>query len=167
MDASRPSPSLAAQAGGLVAWLLGVFAVAAIGAIASADAAAFYGQLSKPAWAPPSGLFGPVWTLLYALIGIAGWLVWRSPGRHQAPGWALYASQLAANALWSWLFFAWQRGALAAIEVLVLLVLIAGNVLAFRRHSRVAAWLLVPYLAWVAYASALTWAVWRANPGLL
>jgi tryptophan-rich sensory protein len=79
----------------------------------------------------------------------------------------LFGAQLAANALWSWLFFAWQRGAMAAVEVLVLLALIVATVVAFWRTSRLAALLLVPYLLWVSFAAVLTWTVWRSNPGLL
>lgn len=151
---------------GLVGWLLAVFAAAGLGGIASSDAASFYAQLNKPSWAPPSGVFGPVWTTLYLLMAIAVWLVWRSPARTMG-ALALFGGQLVANALWSWLFFAWHRGAWAAVEVLVLLALIAATMLAFWRISRLAAVLLAPYLAWVAFASALTWAVWRANPQLL
>src|SRR5580765_573739 len=158
--------SLSSQLGGLIGWLLVAFAAAAVGAVASVDAASFYAQLSKPSWAPPAGVFGPVWSALYTLMGIAAWLVWRSPGgRGVALG--LCVAQLAANALWSWLFFAWHRGALASVEVLLLLALIVATVAAFWRASRLAALLLVPYLLWVSFASALTWAVWRSNPGLL
>jgi len=151
---------------GLLGWLLAAFAAGAVGAIASVDAASLYGQLSKPAWAPPAGVFGPVWSALYALMGVAAWLVWRAPGSKRVPL-GLFAAQLAANALWSWLFFAWHRGALAAAEVLVLLALIIATIAAFGRVRRLAALLLVPYLLWVAFASVLTWAVWRGNPGLL
>ena len=151
---------------GLLGWLLAAFAAGAVGAVASVDAASFYAQLSKPAWAPPAGVFGPVWSALYVLMGVAAWLVWRTPGRQRA-ALGLFAVQLAANALWSWLFFAWHRGALAAAEVLVLLALIVATVAAFWRIRPLAALLLVPYLLWVGFASALTWAVWRANPGLL
>jgi tryptophan-rich sensory protein len=158
--------SLSSQLVGLVAWLLAAFAAGAVGAVASVDAASFYSQLSKPSWAPPAWVFGPVWSALYALMGVAAWLVWRSPGpKGRALG--LFGAQLAANALWSWLFFAWHRGALAAFEVLVLLALIMATVAAFWRHSRWAALLMVPYLVWVSFASVLTWAVWRSNPGLL
>lgn len=137
-----------------------------MGAVASVDAGSFYAQLTKPSWAPPAGVFGPVWTALYALMGVAAWLVWRSPGpRRVALG--LFGAQLAANALWSWLFFAWHQGALAAVEVLVLLALIVATMAAFWPASRVAALLMVPYALWVSFASALTWAVWRSNPGLL
>jgi tryptophan-rich sensory protein len=79
----------------------------------------------------------------------------------------LYVVQLVVNALWSWLFFAWHRGALAFADVVVLLVLIAMTIAAFVRVRVLAGVLLVPYLAWVAFATALTWAVWRANPALL
>ena len=151
---------------GLLGWLLAAFAAAAVGAVASVDAAAFYAQLSKPSWAPPAAVFGPVWTVLYSLMGIAAWLVWRSP-RAVSGALTLFGVQLAANALWSWLFFAWHRGAFAAVEVLLLLVLIAATVRAFFQSSRLAAVLLLPYLLWVAFASALTWSVWQRNPGVL
>ena len=158
--------SLSSQLVGLLAWLLGAFAAGAVGAIASVDAASFYGQLSKPSWAPPAAVFGPVWSALYALMGVAAWLVWRSAGP-KGLALRLFGAQLAANALWSWLFFAWHRGALAAVEVLVLLALIVATVVVFWRTSRLAALLLLPYLFWVSFASVLTWAVWRSNPGLL
>src|SRR5205807_5028674 len=104
--------------------------------------------LIKPAWAPPPGLFGPVWSVLYSLMGVAAWLVWRSPGSDKR-ALVLFCVQLAANALWSWLFFAWHLGALATAEVLVLLALIVGTVVAFWRSSRLASVLLVPYMLWV------------------
>ena len=151
---------------GLLGWLLASFAAAAVGAIASVDAASFYAQLSKPSWAPPAGVFGPVWSVLYSLMGVSAWLVWKSPGARTLPL-ALFVVQLGVNALWLWLFFAWHRGALAAADVLLLLVLVAATTAAFIRCSRPAAALLVPYLLWVGFASALTWSVWRGNPGLL
>ena len=158
--------SVSAQTVGLLGWLLAAFAAGAVGAVASVDAASFYAQLSKPSWAPPAWVFGPVWSTLYALMGVAAWLVWRSPGSH-AMALGLFVAQLAANALWSWLFFAWHRGALASVEVVVLLGLIVATIAAFRHASRAAALLLVPYLLWVSFASVLTWTVWRSNPGLL
>jgi tryptophan-rich sensory protein len=143
-----------------------VFAAAALGAVASVDAPSFYAQLSKPSWAPPAWLFGPVWSVLYALMGIAAWLVWRSPALKKM-ALSLFAVQLAVNALWSWLFFAWHLGAFAAVEVLILLALIVATITAFWRISHLAALLLVPYLLWVSFASALTWAIWQSNPNLL
>lgn len=162
-----PSPrSMRSQVLGLLAWLAVVFAAAGLGAIASIDAQAFYGQLHRPSWSPPASVFGPVWSALYALMGIAVWLVWReSEARQRAL--RLFVGQLAANALWSWLFFAWHQGALAFIDVLLLLVLIAATIVSFWRLNRVAAVLLVPYILWVGFASVLTWAVWRGNPGAL
>ncbi len=151
---------------GLCGWLALTFAAAALGALASVDAAAFYATLSKPSWAPPASVFGPVWSVLYALMAVAAWLVWRSPGRARM-ALALFCMQLAANALWSWLFFAWHQGALAAGEVLVLLALIAATLAAFWRTSRLAALLLAPYFIWVSFACLLTWTIWRSNPGLL
>lgn len=158
--------SLSSQLGGLVGWLLAAFAAGGTGALASVDAALFYAQLDRPSWAPPAWVFGPVWSTLYALMGVAAWLVWRSPGCKGA-ALGLFGAQLAANALWSWLFFAWHRGALAALEVFVLVALIMATIAAFWRISRSAALLLVPYFLWVSFASVLTWTIWRSNPGLL
>jgi translocator protein len=153
---------------GLAGGLAVGFIAATAGAVASVDAAAFYAQLARPPWAPPGSVFAPVWTVLYALMGVSAWLVWRERGAPlRRPALAIFLAQLAANALWSWLFFHWKNGALAFAEVLILLPLIAVTVALFWRVRRLAAVLLVPYLAWVACASALTWAVWRANPGLL
>ena len=157
---------LRSQLIGLLGWLLVVFFAAALGAIASVDAAEFYARLNKPSWSPPAGVFGPVWSVLYLLMGISAWMVWRSPGEHRA-ALTLFGVQLVANALWSWLFFAWHQGALATAEVLILLVLVACTVAAFRQRSPLAAWLLVPYLLWVGFASALTWSVWQGNPAVL
>ena len=163
MTAPRSVPS---QFVGLLGWLLVAFATAAVGGVASVDAGSFYAQLNKPSWAPPAWVFGPVWSALYALMGVSAWLVWRSP-RSKGLALGLFGAQLLANALWSWLFFAWHRGALATAEVLVLLALIVTTVVAFWRSSRLAALLLAPYLLWVSFASVLTWVVWRSNPGLL
>jgi benzodiazapine receptor len=153
---------------GLLGWLILTIVAAAIGGVASANAGAFYQQLTRPGWAPPAWLFAPVWGLLYLLIGIAAWLVWRTHG-FRAAGRALYLFliQLAANALWTWLFFAWQQGALAFVEILILWALILGTVVAFWRVRPLAGALLLPYLAWVTFASALTFTTWQLNPQLL
>jgi tryptophan-rich sensory protein len=144
------------------------FATAAIGAFASADAGAFYGQLTRPSWAPPGWLFGPVWSALYALMAFSAWWVWRARGFTGArSALVLFVAQLAANALWSWLFFVWHQGGLAFAEVLLLWGMVAATVISFWRISSLAAALLMPYLAWVTFASALTFSVWKLNPGLL
>jgi tryptophan-rich sensory protein len=160
--------SLGAQFLGLVGWLATSFAAASVGAIASANAGLFYGQLSQPTWAPPAWLFGPVWSVLYVFMAIAAWLVWRKHGFRGASGalW-LFVTQLFANAMWTWLFFGLHRGGLALAEIAVLWLLIAASIFAFWRLQRFAALLLVPYLMWVSFASALTWSLWRMNPTLL
>lgn len=167
MKPSQPL-SISRQVAGLLGWLLLTFATAAIGALASASAGAFYSELSRPAWAPPGWLFGPVWSALYALMGVSAWLVWRKRGVTGARGALfLFIAQLVANALWSWLFFVWRQGGFAFAEVLLLWCLIVATVISFWRISTLAAALLMPYLAWVTFASALTFSVWRLNPGLL
>jgi tryptophan-rich sensory protein len=152
----------------LVVWIAVSAAAGVVGAIASIDAATFYSQLERPSWAPPAWLFGPVWTVLYLLMGIAAWLVWRRRETQRVgTPLALFIAQLAANALWSWLFFAWHRGAWAFADIVALLVLVAATVVAFARVRRAAGVLMVPYLAWLAYAGVLNLWVWRANPALL
>lgn len=153
---------------GLAGWLLLSFAAAGIGAVASANAGEFYQQLARPDWAPPGWLFGPVWSVLYLLMGIAAWLVWRERGfGHARAALILFLVQLAANALWTWLFFSWQLGALALIEILILMLLIVATMVAFWRIRPLAGALLIPYLAWVTFAVALTFATWRLNPQIL
>jgi len=101
-------------------------------------------------------------------MGISAWLVWRVQGIAGArSALGLFFLQLAVNALWTWLFFVWRLGAVAFGEILLLWLLIVANIVLFSRISRTAAWLLVPYLAWVSFACALTFATWRLNPGLL
>lgn len=102
------------------------------------------------------------------MMSIAAWLVWRERGwRGARPALMLYLVQLAVNALWSWLFFGWKLGALAFADILVLIALVCATTVAFARVRPIAAALLLPYLAWISFASALNFAVWRANPGLL
>ena len=159
---------LSRQIIGLLGWLLLSFAAAAIGAVASASAGAFYEQLVRPNWAPPGWLFAPVWSVLYALMGVAAWLVWRVHGfKGGGTALALFIVQLGANALWTWVFFVWHQGALAFAEIILLWCLIAATAASFRRLDALAAVLLLPYLAWVTFASALTFSAWRLNPGLL
>ena len=156
------------QALGFAGWLLVTFNAAAIGAAASVNAANFYSDLVRPEWAPPSSVFGPVWTALYLLMAIAAWLVWRVDGfRAARSALTLFLIQLALNALWSWLFFGWHRGALAFADVLLLWVFIVATLIAFWRARPLAGALLVPYLAWVSFAAALNYAVWQLNTEML
>ena len=150
---------------GLAGWFVITIVAAAIGAAASIDAGSFYTQLVLPQWAPPPWVFGPAWTVLYALMAIAAWLVWRADGFRAAQGTlTLFLVQLAPNALWSWLFFGWHRGGLAFADILLLWVLVVATLIAFWRVRALAGALLVPYLLWVSFASALNYAVWQLNP---
>ena len=160
--------SLRRQIAGLAGWLGLTLAAGAVGAIASAEAREFYALLEQPAWAPPGWIFGPVWTSLYLMMGFAAWWVWRA----QAVGsgraaLSLFLLQLAANALWSWLFFAWKQGAWAFVEILVLWTMIGATTVLFGRVRRLAGWLMVPYLGWVTFAAFLCYAVWKMNPAAL
>lgn len=160
--------SLLKQILGLAGWLVVTFAAAALGGLASAQAGTFYQSLDLPSWAPPPWLFGPVWSLLYLIIAIAAWLVWRQHDfRIARLALGLFLLQLVANALWTWLFFSWRLGALAFIEILILWALIAALIVAFWRLNKTAALMLTPYLAWVSFATALTYSVWTLNPGIL
>lgn len=153
---------------GFIGWLALSFAVAAVGAWASIDAKIFYGQLTQPAWAPPGSVFGPVWTVLYLMMAVAAWLVWRRGGwRANSTALSLFIVQLALNALWSWLFFAWHLGAWAFADILVLWGLIAATLVSFWRVQPLAGALLIPYLLWVSFALALNYSVWQLNPQLL
>jgi tryptophan-rich sensory protein len=157
----------------LLGWIALAAAAGAVGALASRNAGDFYATLVRPAWAPPGWLFGPVWSTLYVMMGVAAWLVWRArpatlaEGASRRLGLGLFVGQLALNALWTWLFFAWREGALALGEIVLLWLAIATTAWHFGRVRPLAAWLLVPYLAWVSFATALTWAVWQGNPGRL
>jgi tryptophan-rich sensory protein len=160
--------SLERQFLGLVGWLVLTFVAGGVGAIASAGAGTFYGQLFRPGWAPPAWLFGPVWSVLYVLMAVAAWLVWREHGfRGARVALWLFIVQLFANALWTWLFFVLHRGALSMAEIVVLWLLIAATIYRFWSLQRLAAALLVPYLVWVSFASALTFSLWRSNPAVL
>jgi translocator protein len=156
------------QSLGLGLWLFATLLTGGIGAFASVNAASFYRQLTQPVWAPPAWLFGPVWSVLYVLMAISAWLVWKKHRFHgAATALGLFASQLIFNALWTWLFFAWKLGAVALVEIGVLWLLIACTTLLFWRLHRLAAVLLMPYLAWVSFAAALNFSLWRLNPTLL
>jgi tryptophan-rich sensory protein len=134
------------------------------GWLTSKSLATWYPGLAKPSWNPPDWVFGPVWTLLYTMMAIAAWLVWRS--RRSQPvrlPLGLYAVQLVLNVLWSALFFALQSPGAAVGEILVLWLAIAATLLAFLRVDRMAGILIAPYWAWVSFATILNFAIWRLN----
>jgi translocator protein len=147
---------------------IATLAAALLAGLGSVRSGELYQQLDKPTWAPPPSAFSPVWALLYILMGLAVLLLVRRAGRRTTRGaLSLYVAQLALNALWPWLFFRWRLGGAALVEIVALLVVLSLTVPAFARIHRTAAALLLPYLLWVAYATALTWSVWRRNPTLL
>lgn len=148
--------------GGLVGFGAAALAAALTGILAAVDAADRYAELVQPSWAPPPWLFGPVWTVLYALIAVSGWLAWRRTGWTRAL--TVYAVQLLLNALWTPLFFGAGLFGVAFAEIVLLGVAIVATIVLFARHSRVAAALLVPYLLWVTFAAALNLAIWQLNP---
>ena len=153
---------------GLLFWIALVAVVAAVGAIASREAGTFYGALSRPAWAPPAGVFGPVWTALYILMAVAAWRVWRIAGFAAARlELSLFIAQLVLNGAWSWLFFSMHRGLWAFVDILVLWACIAATAVLFWRRDRAAGLMLLPYLAWVSFAAFLNFSVWQRNPALL
>ncbi|MGA3489452.1 TspO/MBR family protein [Micromonosporaceae bacterium DT55] len=138
-----------------------VFAAAAIGGLGVRGTGEEYQNLVQPDWAPPSWLFGPVWSLLYAMIAVSGWLAWRRGGF--GPALWIWTAQLVLNAIWTPLFFGAAQYGLAFADIVALWGLIAANVIAFWRLSRPAAALLLPYWAWVTFAGALNFAIWRLN----
>jgi translocator protein len=117
----------------------------------------WYALLDKPPWTPPNWVFGPVWTVVYVFIAIAGWLIFTRVAAGLARG--LWAGQLVLNGLWSWLFFGLQRPALALVDIVLLLAVIAALLIHLAPRQRVAFWLLVPYAAWVTYALSLNAAI--------
>ena len=147
---------------GLAAFVVMCFGVSLLGGRATAPALAhWYPGLSKPVWTPPSWVFGPVWTLLYPMLAVAGWLAWRE-GRARK-GTLLYLLQLTLNAAWPWIFFGERRIGWALVCVGALWLAILGTLVAFWRVSRGAAILLLPYLGWVGFALALNATVWWMN----
>ncbi|MFO1401696.1 MAG: TspO/MBR family protein [Steroidobacteraceae bacterium] len=152
----------------LAGWMALSLVVATLGGLASLDAGTFYAQLRLPAWAPPGWVFGPVWTLLYALMAVAAWMVGGTePSPRRRLALALYVAQLLPNVAWSWLFFHWRLGGFALADIAVLWLLVSATRQVFHRQRALAAMLLLPYLVWISFAMALNYVVWRLNPGLL
>ncbi len=145
----------------LLLWLLAAFVPAAIGA--PFPAPDYYRRLRKPGWAPPPWLFGPAWTLLYTLMGIAAWLVARRGDAGARPALGLWWTQLALNAAWTPIFFGLRRPGLALVEIVATWAAILATVVAFVRQRGPAGPLLLPYLAWVGFATALNFEIWRRN----
>jgi tryptophan-rich sensory protein len=154
---TAPPRSTPARLVGLLAWTVPVAAAALIGTLAVSGTTQEYASLTRPSWAPPSWLFGPVWTVLYASMAAAAWLVWRRVGLGRAL--VPFAVQLLLNAAWTPLFFGAGRYGWALVDIVALWAAIAVTMVAFWRVSRPAALLLVPYWLWVTFAAALNTAI--------
>ena len=149
---------------GLVGWLVGSLAAGWIGSRYMPGE--WYEALAKPGWTPPDAVFAPVWSVLYVLMAVAAWLVWSRAGFAGAGvALSLFIVQLVLNALWSYLFFGARRPDLAFLEVILLWAVILLVTVLFWRETRIAGVLMVPYLAWVGFASCLNFALWQMNRG--
>ncbi|MEM7746632.1 MAG: TspO/MBR family protein [Pseudomonadota bacterium] len=144
----------------LIPFLIIVFAAALTGALFMPGE--WYKSLSKPTWTPPDWLFAPAWTVLYAMIAVAGWLVW------QTEGWTValffWIANIIFNAAWSWLMFGRQQIQAALYDALAMLLTIIAFIALTKDSVPIAAGLFVPYLAWVAFATALNYAILIRNP---
>lgn len=150
----------------LIGWILSITALGAAAGIFFAPGA-WYAALQKPAFNPPNWIFGPVWAALYALMAAALWLVRRDQAasaalRSRASRW--FAAQFLLNLLWTPLFFGLRSLPLAVLDIVLLWIAVIATMRAFRRVRPLAAWLLLPYLAWVTFAAVINAAIWRLNP---
>jgi translocator protein len=141
-------------------------AIGSLSGVATTDAiTGWYATITKPSFNPPNWIFGPVWTILYIMMGIAAGLIWKAGWERKDVKTALgiFTAQLLLNGLWSLIFFAWESPRLALVEILVLLVFILFTMVSFKRVSTVAAYLLLPYLLWVSFATVLNASIWWLN----
>ena len=146
--------------------LLPIFGGSLVGFITSRDVSSWYPTLQKPAWNPPNWIFGPVWTILYGLMGWASYLIWRK--REEQPkqvrsALIWYGLQLGLNFLWSVIFFGFRRPDLALLEIVLLWGAILVTIVKFARIDRLAASLMIPYHLWVTFATALNATIWWLN----
>ena len=149
----------------LLPFLIVCFGAAGIGSLATnSSVKTWFPQLHRPEWTPPNWVFGPVWTVLYLMMAISAWLVWRSWNWTASRlALLLFAIQLTLNILWSVTFFGLRKVGPAFAEILLLWMMIIATAVAFYPLSLLAAWLLLPYIAWAAFASYLNFRIWQMN----
>ena len=162
LSTTYPATISIQQSLALVGWCTLCLATAGTGVFVSIDG--WYAGLHKPAWNPPAWIFGPVWTILYLMMGVAAWLVWRQGGwkTHQWPL-GLFLGQLVLNAIWTPLFFGLHQISLALIDIALLWLALGATLIAFGGVSRTAGLRLVPYLVWVSFAAFLNYTLWQMN----
>ncbi|HUQ97638.1 MAG TPA: TspO/MBR family protein [Chitinophagaceae bacterium] len=149
----------------LISVLIPVFVGLLSGFFTASGVKGWFQTITKPGWNPPNWVFAPVWTTLYILMGIALYLIWQRQTNATQKKQAIifWIVQLILNAAWSFLFFQQHAIGLALIEIILLWIAIFITILLFARINKTAAWLLVPYISWVSFASLLTYAIWRLN----
>jgi translocator protein len=149
----------------LVGWLALCLAVGGLSSTFPLRAIpTWYAALAKPPLTPPNHVFPVVWTVLYALMAVSAWIVWKTrPSPCRRRGLRLFLVQLALNFLWTWIFFGAHQMLTAFVDLVALWVAILLTIHTFRKMSTTAAWLLAPYLAWVTFAGYLNFALWRLN----
>jgi translocator protein len=161
-SSTQSTKSISRQILALIGWLVFCFSATATAALVSTHG--WYAELNKPSWNPPAWVFGPTWTLLYTMMAIAAWLVWRDGGwRVQARALGLFILQWLLNLLWTPLFFGMHRVGLALVDIILLWLVLTMTLRSFWRINKIASALLMPYLAWVSFAAALNFFIWRLN----
>lgn len=152
------------RVGTLLAMFASVFLAGFLGAqFTDSSLNSWYATIEKPSWNPPSWVFAPVWTTLYCMIAVSGWLLWHKQNSYARSARWLFVLQLVLNALWSALFFGLQSPSMAAVGIVLLWLSIGAYIAVARRVQGTAAWLFVPYMAWVSFAAVLNFTVWFLN----
>ncbi|MBU4069799.1 MAG: tryptophan-rich sensory protein [Nanoarchaeota archaeon] len=148
----------------LIAFIVVCNLIGALGAVWTSSDGSWYKNINKPSFNPPSWIFGPVWTLLFTLMGISLYLVWNSPSsKIRLIALILFVVQFAFNVAWSYLFFGLNKPGLAFAEILIMLGFIIATTIYFFRVNKISGYLLIPYILWVSFASFLNYSIWRLN----
>ena len=150
-------------------FIIAIITPVAVGAVSgfftATEIPVWYQNISKPGWNPPSWIFGPVWTILYVMMGIALFLVWKSEADPiiKKTAITLFISQLILNFFWSFIFFNQHQIGWALVEIIGMWIFILLTIFAFAQVNKTAAWLLVPYISWVSFATILNYTIWKLN----
>ena len=149
----------------IISILIPVAVGAVSGFFTSSEIPGWYQTINKPTWNPPSWLFGPVWTTLYVMMGVALSLIWKSDASQSVKKTAiiLFAVQLVFNFFWSFIFFNQHQIGWAVVEIITMWIFILLTIFAFAPINKIAAWLLVPYISWVSFATILNYTIWQLN----